>query len=422
MASNAAAGGSGGNGNQYGMNCNKPFCLMMYNGQKNLLADVAEAKAKRDMYEKNFNMLFTEAQKNGTVSSRTGDLVMPTGDVLTPELFMERTRMFNENRQALERRTKELEEVRNGLKDANDNVLKRNARIRELEERLSWFDKPRDVIYSNETHQLVVAENAKLKEDKQNSIREIDNLKRCVQKLEEGRPVVEIPASCPMGGCDHGMYTRMVVTHSDPVKALGNHLRNFHFCRYCKTHLKDTVISLHEGNCSANKLKIRVPKRPRVEYVQDDLENGTEEERAAIQSEIAGGVSESSATPTFVIPVTEYGLVDMSKPFYGEFCRFCYQGPFSNSDVRGEHEDICAPPTYPRFQCPCYMYSDIPSMNVCWYWAVEERRAWRHARRENRRKFGEITSDESQILLCPTKSKPLPDGCAWSSVTKLVNV
>ena len=62
------------------MNCNKPFCLMMYNGHKSLLAEVAEAKAKKDMFEKNFNMLFSEAQKNGTVSSRTGDLVMPTGD------------------------------------------------------------------------------------------------------------------------------------------------------------------------------------------------------------------------------------------------------------------------------------------------------------------------------------------------------
>ena len=393
---------------------------MMYSGHKKLLADVAEAKAKKDLFEKNFNMLFTEAQKNGTVSKRTGEMIMPSGDVMSTDLFVERTRMFNENRQALERKTRELDEVKISLKEATDKVTKRNARIRELEERLSWFDKPRDVIYSNEMHEQVVEENAQLKEQKQDYLHEIESLKRHVLKLEEGRPVVEIPASCPMGGCDHGLYTRMVVINPDPVKALNNHLRNFHFCKFCKTHLKDTVVSLHEGNCSANKLKIRVPKRPRVEYVQDDLENATEEERVAIQAEISGdAVTDSSATPTFVIPVTEYGLVDMTKPYYGEFCRFCYQGPFPSCDARGEHEDGCAPPEYPRFRCPCYMYSDIPSMNVCWYWAVEERRAWRHARRENRRKFGEVSSDESQLLLCPTNSKPLPDGCDWGSVTKL---
>lgn len=392
---------------------------MMYNGQKALLAEVADAKARKDMFEKNYNMLFNEMQKNGTVSGRTGDLVMPTGDVLTPELFMERTRMFNENRQALERKMRELDEVKNCLKEADDKVSKRTARIRELEERLTWFDKPREYAFTDDMHKTVIEENARLKVEKQDAVCEIDHLKRRVQKLEEGRPVVIIPSTCPMGGCDPGIYTRMVVTHIDPVRALSNHLRNFHFCKYCKTHLKDTIVSLHEGNCAANKLKVRVPKRPRVEYVQDDAENGTEEERAAIQDESAGGVVDESTTPTFVFPVTEGGLVDLKKPYYGTFCRFCHQGPFASCDLRGEHEDVCAPPEYPRFQCPCYMYSDIPSMNVCWYWAVEDRRAWRHARRENRRKFADITSDEP--LLCPTKNKPLPDGCTWDCVRKLVS-
>jgi hypothetical protein len=63
------------------------------------------------------------------------------------------------------------------------------------------------------------------------------------------------------------------------------------------------------------------------------------------------------------------------------------------------------------------MFSDIASMNVCWYWAIEERRAWRHARRENRKKVGDVVypSDE----MCPTREKPLPSGMKWEDVRKV---
>jgi hypothetical protein len=148
-------------------------------------------------------------------------------------------------------------------------------------------------------------------------------------------------------------------------------------------------------------LKIRVPKRPRAAYVQDDLAAGTEEEQAAIRQEM--GVENNEGESTFVIPVTKDGLVDLSIPHHGKFCRFCHEGPFDTKDARGEHEDYCAPvEKYPRFQCPCFMYSDDARMNVCRYWAVESRRAWAHARRDNRRR---VTDTEYSAEKCPLNEK-----------------
>ena len=373
-----------------------------------MLQQVADMKAQRDMFERQYQALYNEATKNGTVSGKTGDLVMPTGEVMTPELFMERSRMFNENKQTLERRVKELEEARRGVGELNAKMFDKSKRVQELEDKLNWFERPREIVFTSQMHEDTLGENAKLKAEQEVLSREMAILKSRVEKYRIGaldKPTVVIPATCPMGGCEPAMYARMVLANMDPVKALKNHMRNIHFCVHCKSNLKDTTVQTHAGLCTVNKLKVRVPKRPRVAYVQDDAEAGTEEEQIGIRNELA---IDDDKIATFVIPVTKEGVVDLKVPYHGKFCRFCHEGPFVSKDARADHEDYCAPvETYPGFKCPCFMFSDDARMNVCSFWAVEERRAWAHARRENRRR---VIDTNYSMELCPMNEKRVPAG------------
>ena len=402
------------------MDCSKPFCLAMYNGQREMLRKHAIVETERNYFQQHYTILYNERTVNGDISTRTGQHVLPNGEVMKPETFMERTRMFNENKQTLERRVKELDDARRSLTDLTERLRQRTMRVRELEDKLTAFEKPREMKFTDDMHKQTHAENVRLKTDCESKSADIRKLKDTIKALEKSydRRLTEdvcIPSTCPYGGCDESAYVRLVLTSADPGRALKNHIRNLHYCPHCKSDLKGTITKKHVDNCPANALKMRVPKKARFSYVQDDVENGTAEEQAIIRVEMLG-TAVGFEEQTFVFPVTAAGLVDLSKSYSGLHCRFCHEGPYDSKHARGEHEDMCADVgLYPRHHCPCFVFSDVESMNRCYYWSIDPHRAWSHARRGNRRRVGEAV-DGSKT--CPLAEKPMPPGMIWAEVRK----
>ena len=397
------------------MTCEKAFCKLMYAGHMESQRKMKELEAERNMYRSNYSNTFSELTTVGNVN-RQGQHVLPNGEVMKAETYMERTRMFNENRMALERRNKELDDAKKNLEQVKEAVRVKSLKIRELEDKLGGFDRPREFVYTNDKHKQTVAENDALK--KKNEALEAKNrgMKDAIKTLQKSvdqasRATVLIPKRCPYGGCSKDSYVRGVLISKDAGQALKNHIYNFHWCPHCKVYLNDTTTAKHIETCEKNVMRARVPKRPLATYQQDDLEMATPEERAAIESEMAGGFE----TPTFVMPTTADGKVDLAAKYTGLHCRFCYKGPHDDQDKRAEHEDVCADvKQYPRFRCPCFGYSDREEFNICYYFSIDERRAFSHARRENRRRVSDARTDP---MLCPTRAKCLPTGMKWAEVT-----
>ena len=400
------------------MDCNKPFCLLMYNGHRENMRRTAILETERDHYQQQCSALFSARTVTGDISARTGEHVLPSGEVMKPETFMERTRMFNENKQTLERRVKELDEARRGLTEVTERLRLRTARVHELEDKLNRFEKPREFKFTDEMHERTHEENVRLRVEIEAKAKEIRALKDAMKGTEKGNVqnfIVNVPDACPYGGCDPEAYVRIVLGSADPGRALKNHVRNNHFCIHCKCNLPGCVTRDHIDICEQNKLKVRVPKKRRVAYVQDDADDGTAEERAAIRAELGDEIAGTDSS-TFVVAVDERGLVDMKVSYKGLHCRFCHEGPFDSKSDREEHEDMCADvKLYPRYQCPCFLYSDVESMNVCGYWAVDPSRAWKHARRENRRKVNVACS---VATMCPMRAKPAPPGVVLRAMLK----
>jgi hypothetical protein len=398
------------------MTCKLPFCQLMYNGHRENQRKIQELEAERNMYRENYTRTFSELTTVGS-ENRRGQHVLPNGEVMKAETYMERTRMFNENRQTLEKRNKELDDMRKNLDQVKESVRVKSLKIRELEDKLGGFDRPREFVYTDERHKQTVSENSSLKEKNEaleTKVREMKEEIKALHKAVEqaSRATVLIPKRCPYGGCSKDSYVRGVLISKDAGQALKNHIYNFHWCPHCKTYLNDTTTAKHVDNCEQNLLRARVPKRPLVTYQQDDLEMATPGERAAIEAEMTGG---GFATPTFVVPTTADGKVDLAAKYVGLHCRFCYKGPYEDKDQRAEHEDVCADvKLYPRFRCPCFGFSDREEYNVCYYFSIDERRAFTHARRENRRR---VCDDRVDPMLCPTRAKALPAGMKWAAVT-----
>jgi hypothetical protein len=397
------------------MECEKQFCKLMYAGHRENQRKMEMLEAERNMYRENYTRMFSEYTTVGN-GNRSGQHVLPTGEVMKAETYLERTKMFNENKQTLERRVKELDEVKRLLEQSKESLRVKMMRVRELEEKLNGFDRPREYVFGDERHKQTAAENTVLKE--KNEALEADNrtMKETIKTLQAeveraSRATVLIPKRCPYGGCSKDSYVRGVLISKDAGQALKNHIYNYHWCSHCRTYLNGTTTAKHVETCEKNAQRIRVPKRPLATFQQDDLENATAEERAGIEAEAASG---GFANPTFAIPTTADGKVDLAAKYDGLHCRFCYKGPHDSKHERAEHEDMCADvKVYRRFRCPCFGYSDREEFNVCYYWSIDERRAYSHARRDNRRRVCDGASDP---MLCPSRAKGLPLGMKWDDV------
>ena len=342
------------------MTCKLPFCQLMYAGHMESQRKMKELEVERNMYRDNYTRTYSELTTIGN-ENRRGQHVLPNGEIMKAETYIERTRMFNENRNALERRNKELDEARKNVEQLREAVRVKSLKVRELEDKLGGFDRPRDFVFSNDRHKETVTENDALKVKNQTLEEKNRRMKDDIKTLQKSvgqasKATVLIPKRCPYGGCSRDSYVRGVLISKDAGQALKNHIFNFHWCPHCKAYLNDTTTAKHIDSCEKNVLRTRVPKRTLAVFQQDDLESATPEERAAIEAEMAAGEFD---TPTFVVPTTTDGTVDLAVKFTGLHCRFCFKGPYTDQDQRAEHEDVCADvKLYRRFRCPCFGYSD----------------------------------------------------------------
>lgn len=215
------------------MDCNKPFCLLLYRSHKDALSRFQTLEREHAALQLRYSQLYDHHTTHGAAAAGAAEQqVLPNGDVLSTETFMQRTRAFEQSRQAVDRMHRELTACQKGLADCRTQLERKTQLARDLEKRLNGFQRAQTYAYSCEQHRVAAQDNERLELEAYRAGREVARLK--AENAELRRTAVlgkgaKVPLACPYGPCPK--YRDRVRSAANPTKFFRGHVaRNHKVC------------------------------------------------------------------------------------------------------------------------------------------------------------------------------------------------
>jgi len=209
------------------MDCDKPFCLLLYRSHKDALSRFQTLEREHAALQLRHNQLYDHHTTHGAAAT-SAQQVLPNGDVLSTDTFMQRTRAFEQSRQSVDRMHKELTACQKGLADCRAQLERKTQQARELEKRLNGFQRAQTYAYSCEQHRIAAQDNERLELEAYRAGREVARLR--AENAELRRTTVlrrsKVPLVCPYGPCPK--YRDRVRSAANPTKFFRDHVARNH--------------------------------------------------------------------------------------------------------------------------------------------------------------------------------------------------
>ena len=229
------------------MDCDKPFCLLLYRSHKDALSRFQTLEREHAALQLRHNQLYDHHTTHGAAAT-SAQQVLPNGDVLSTDTFMQRTRAFEQSRQSVDRMHKELTACQKGLADCRAQLERKTQQARELEKRLNGFQRAQTYAYSCEQHRIAAQDNERLELEAYRAGREVARLK--AENAELRRTTVlrrsKVPLVCPYGPCPK--YRDRVRSAANPTKFFRDHVARNHKVVCCDVVVLYCLLTTHPAS------------------------------------------------------------------------------------------------------------------------------------------------------------------------------